>query len=83
MTTNDGSGIYDNVGLIDTLITDLNELTRRLAAGEYVNYCVKIVEMVQKLSGLKEGVIRDLKDRDERIRELTAALDAEEVEEHV
>lgn len=80
MTVNDGNGLFDSGGLIDTLIVDCNSLTQALAAGEYVRYCAKIVEMVQKLDRLKEGMAADLADRDKTIRELREALNPGEGE---
>lgn len=67
---NDGGGLYDSIGLIDTLIVDCNDVIRVLASGHYVAFCSKIVEMVQKLSRLRTGVESDLKSRDEMIKDL-------------
>ena len=50
------SGLYDNNGLIDSLITDCNETVKQVVSGNYVLFCAKVVEMVQKLSKLKEGI---------------------------
>ena len=72
---NDGCGLYDNLGLIDTLTVDCNDLPRLLMTGHCVAFCAKIVEMVQKLSNLREGVKHDIKDRDEQIKELQAQLE--------
>lgn len=71
MTVNDGNGLYDNEGLCDSLITDVNELTKALVSGQYVLYARITVQMVQKLANLKAGIRRDIASRDERIRELT------------
>lgn len=59
MTVNDGKGLFDNLGLIDTLIVDCNKLPQLLFNGQNVAFCAKITEMVQKLSNLKEGVKND------------------------
>ena len=67
---NDGGGLYDSQGLIDTLIVDCNELGRFMVSGQYVGFCAKLVEMVQKLSRLKNGVASDLKSKDEIIADL-------------
>lgn len=56
---NDGNGLYDNIGLIDTLIVDCNELPKLLFEGRNVGFCAKIVEMVQKLTNLRNGVAAD------------------------
>jgi hypothetical protein len=50
------NGLYDNNGLIDSLITDCNETVKQVVSGNYVLFCAKVVEMVQKLSKLKEGI---------------------------
>ena len=67
---NDGGGLYDNIGLIDTLTVDCNDLPRLLMTGHYVAFCNKICEMVQKLSLLRDGVKHDIADRDAQIKEL-------------
>lgn len=72
---NDGKGLYDNIGLIDTLTVDCNDLPRLLMTGHYVAFCAKVVEMVQKLSLLREGVKHDVADRDEQIKELQTQLE--------
>ena len=59
INVNDGGGLLDNVGLIDTLIVDCNALLQLLIGGRYVAFCAKVVEMVQKLSNLKNGVHND------------------------
>lgn len=68
---NDGGGVYDNVGLIDTLIVDCNELPKLLISGHGVGFCAKVVEMVQKLSNLKKGVLSDTESLREQVETLT------------
>ena len=72
MTVNDGKGLYDSGGMIDTLIVDCDALVRDLAGGG-VAFCARIVDMVQKLSRLKDGIGEDRKILEERIRELEEA----------
>lgn len=50
----------DNIGLIDSLIVDCNSLVQKIVAGEYIGFCAKTVEMVQKLANLKQGVKNDI-----------------------
>ena len=57
---NDGGGLYDNIGLIDTLIVDCNELLRAAFSGQYVRFSSIIVGMTQKLANLKNGVSNDM-----------------------
>lgn len=70
MNINDGKGLYDNEGLIDTLIVDCNNLVKHLASGQYVQFCNSIVGMVQKLANLKEGIKTDKEAADQRVAEL-------------
>ena len=72
---NDGKGLYDNIGLIDTLTVDCNDLPRLLMTGHFVGFCAKVVEMVQKLSSLREGVKHDIASRDEQIKELQEQIE--------
>ena len=70
MTVNDGKGFYDSTGMINTLIIDCNELPKALFQGQYVHFCAKICEMVQKLSALKDGIEADRKSLEEQIADL-------------
>ena len=67
---NDGGGLWDNEGLANTLIIDCNSLLKLLIDGQYVGFCGKIVEMVQKLTQLQTGIREDLKSKDAIIAEL-------------
>lgn len=60
VNVNDGGGLFDNIGLIDTLIVDCNELPKLLISGQGVGWCAKVVEMTQKLVNLKKGVRADV-----------------------
>ena len=71
---NDGGGLFDSIGLVDTLIVDCNALPKTLINGQYVGFCAKIVEMVQKLSRLREGISNDIKSRDEIIADKTRLI---------
>ena len=67
---NDGGGLWDNEGLVNTLIVDCNSLQKLLIDGQYVGFCSKIVEMVQKLSSLQDGIKADMAAKDKVIDEL-------------
>ena len=67
---NDGGGLFDEEGLIDSLIIDCNNAVKAVASGEYIGWCGISVQMVQKLSALKRGISADIKSRDEQISEL-------------
>ena len=67
---NDGKGLLDNIGLIDSLIVDCNNLPGLLFSGKNVAFCAKIVEMVQKLANLRKGVENDTKSLTDEIQRL-------------
>ena len=69
ITVNDGGGLFDYAGLIDTLLEDCNELPNALFNGKNVRFCALVVGMVQKLARLKEGVRNDIQARENLIRE--------------
>lgn len=67
---NDGKGLFDAEGMIDSLIIDCNNAVKAVASGEYIGWCGISVQMVQKLSALKNGIAADMKNRDDQISEL-------------
>lgn len=67
-------GIMDNLELIDSLIVDCNTLVKSGMSGQYVEFCAMIVQMVQKLGNLKEGVKTDMKALQDMIDELKKRL---------
>ena len=73
---NDGGGLYDNVGLCDTLIADCNNAVKYLCTGQYVLFCNDITQMVCKLANLKKGIVSDMQSKDEIIEELKRMNDA-------
>lgn len=76
MTVNDGKGLYDNEGLCDLLIADLNTATKMLMSGQYVQYCITVTGMVQKLMNLKKGIKADLDSMKEKVEELKRMNDS-------
>ena len=70
MKVNDGKGLYDNEGLCDTLIADLNNLPKLLMTGQYIQYCATVTGMAQKLVNLKEGIRKDMKSMKEKVEDL-------------
>ena len=70
MTLNDGKGLYDNEGLIDTMIADLNNLPKLLMTGQYIQYCATVTGMAQKLVNLKEGIRKDMESMKEKVEDL-------------
>ncbi len=70
ISVNDGSGLYDNIGLIDTLIIDCNNLPKLLIDNQFVAFCGTIAQMVQKLKNIKEGIEADKKDMERQINDI-------------
>ena len=71
---NDGGGLYDNLGLIDTIIIDAKQLLKELASGDYVAFEVTHIGMIQKLSNLKKGVKDDTESLKKQIDELRKVI---------
>ena len=72
LKVNDGNGLFDSVGMIDGLIVDCNELPKRLFSGNYVSFCNLIVQMVQKLSLVRDGITQDRNSLEQQIANLKA-----------
>jgi hypothetical protein len=67
---NNGGGLYDNEGLCDTLISDCNNLVKQACSGQYIQFCNIVVQMVQKIANLKNGIKTDIADKQKTIEEL-------------
>lgn len=77
VTVNDGNGLMDNEGMCDSLILDCNNSVKALASGNYVQFCNVIVQMVQKISNLKNGIKVDtnaLKANIEELKKMNISL---------
>lgn len=75
LTVNDGKGLFDNIGLIETLIVDCQEAVHAMTEGSYIRWCNIMVSMVQKLTNLKKGVQTDIESRDKAISDLTEKIE--------
>lgn len=75
MTVNDGKGLYDNEGLCDSLINDLNTLPKHLMSGQYILFCSTVTAMGQKLINLKTGIKNDMDSMKEKVEELKRTND--------
>lgn len=84
LTVNDGNGLFDNAGLCDTLIVDLNTLVKDMSNGQYVHFCITVTHMIQKLQNLKSGIVNELDGKDKTIEQLKVQLKAlgEDVKEY-
>ena len=69
-------GVYTNSELIDSIFADLNSLMKYHMIGEHVMACAIMTGISQKLMKLKEGVERDMKNREETIEQLKDELRA-------
>ena len=72
---NDGKGLYDNIGLIETLIVDCERVVKALVSGEYMRFSALMVGMVQKLNNLRDGVKGDIESLQKQVKELQRLLD--------
>ena len=75
VNVNDGKGLYDNIGLIETLIVDCERVMKALVSGEYMRFSALMVGMVQKLNNLRDGVKSDTESLQKQVKELQRLLD--------
>ena len=69
-TVNDGKGLYDNDGLLETLITDLNKLPKLLIDGQFIATCDLIAKMAQKIMNVRKGIKAEKDDYEWKIEDL-------------
>ena len=72
---NDGKGLYDTEGLIDSLIVDCNEAVRKCISGQAIGFCNVMVQIVQKLANVKNGYKNELAAKEEQIQQLNQLID--------
>lgn len=72
---NDKTKVYDNCGLCDSLISDLNSLPKLLMNGQHIQFCAVVTGMAQKLLNLKKGIKSDLDSMKEKVEELKCMND--------
>ena len=70
INVNDGKGLYDNEGLCDTLISDLNGILKYAACGQYLQACAVVTGMAQKILNLKKGIKDDADSLKGKLEEL-------------
>ena len=68
------NGLYTNSELVDTIIADLNNVLKETASGQYIQACITVNQMAQKLINLRTTIDNDLKNRDETIAKLKNEL---------
>lgn len=76
LTVNDGKGLMDNEGLCDSLLADLNNIPKILMTGQYIQFCVLVTSMSQKLINLKNGIGNDMKSMQDKVEELKRINDS-------
>ena len=76
LTVNDGKGLFDNEGLCDSLLLDLNSLTKMMMTGQYIQYCAIVTGMGQKIVNLKKGIQEDTNSMKEKVEELKRMNDS-------
>lgn len=77
---NDGGGLFDSAGLVDTIILDCNNTVRQMVSGNYIAFCNGMAEIVKKLGVLKEGISKEKKAMRDEVEYLGKQLDAERSE---
>lgn len=70
ITVNDGGGLFDASGIIDTLIVDCNNLPKLLIDNQFIAFGNTLVQMVQKLKQLKNGIKNDRESLRQQIDDL-------------
>lgn len=70
---NDGNGLYDNAGLCDTILSDLNGCVKLLLDGKFIQFCAVVSSIAARVVNLKKGIENDRKSLLENIEELKRA----------
>ena len=68
------NGIYTNSELVDTILSDMNNLLRYGLDGQYVQACAVVTQIAQKLVTLRDSIKADIANKDKTIEELKQAL---------
>lgn len=68
------NGLYNNTELVDSIIVDLNSLLKEQISGQYIGACNIVTQITQKLINLKQGIVNDLKAKDEKIETLKGCI---------
>ena len=71
-----GKGLYTNKELIGTLLNDLNLLIKDISSGQYIQFCVRVASMSQRLTNLYNTIDNDLNNAKKTIEILKDELRA-------
>ena len=63
-----------NDELIESLIKDVNNLVKNMAAGQYVQFCLLVTQITQKLLNLKSGIKSDMDNKNSVIESLKETI---------
>lgn len=63
-----------NEELIESLIKDVNNLVKNIAAGQYVQFCLLVTQITQKLLNLKSGIKSDMDNKNSVIESLKETI---------
>ena len=69
---NDGKGLYDNDGILETVIMDCNNAIKSLTEGNYISFCNIMVQIVRKISNVRDGIKAEDERKQRQIEELKA-----------
>lgn len=72
VTVNDGNGLLDNDGLMQTIIVDCNDAVKGALSGNYISFCDKMVQVVQKVSLLRKNWEQEMNAKEKQIVDLMA-----------
>lgn len=75
IAVNDGKGLFDSIGVIDSIVSDCNELFRDIADGQFIRFCSRLSGIGQRLVLLKDGVTSDIESLKKQIDELRRFVD--------
>ena len=70
---NDGKGLYDNAGLIDTIVSDFNALPKLIIDNQFIKAAAVYASIGQRLANLKKGIQADTDGLKQNIEELKQA----------
>lgn len=70
VTVNDGKGLLDNDGLMQTIIVDCNDAVKGALSGNYISFCDKMVQVVQKVSLLRKNWEQEMNAKEKQIADL-------------
>ena len=73
VTVNDGKGLLDNDGLMETIIADANDAVKGITSGNYILFCDRMVQIVQKVALLRKNYKQEMDAKIKQIEELKTA----------